>query len=38
MFMYWVHLPSVLCILCEGKNSESQLPLTLKILQVSGNQ
>lgn len=38
MFMYWVHLPSVLCTLCEGKNSESQLPLTLKILQVSGNQ
>lgn len=38
MFMYWVHLPSCLCTLCEGKNSESQLPLTLKILQVSGNQ
>lgn len=38
MFMYWVHLPSFLCTLCEGKNSESQLPLTLKILQVSGNQ
>lgn len=32
------HLPSFLCTLCEGRNSESQLPLTLKILQVSGNQ